>query len=65
MSVGNTGENKLQRCNWLLELRSGILFYRVVKESLVEQNPKGGEEQPRLVWLSGLSADLRTKGSLV
>lgn len=49
MSVGDTGENKLQTCNGLLELRSLVLLHRVVKESLAEQGPKGGEEQSRAV----------------
>lgn len=49
MSVGNTRENKLQKYNGLLELRSLVLLHRVVKESLTEQRPKGGEEQSRAV----------------
>lgn len=48
MSVGNTGENKLQKCNGLLELRSLVLLHRVVKESLAEQGPKGDEERAEL-----------------
>lgn len=48
MSVGNTRENKLQKCNGLLELRSLTFLHRVVKESLAEQRPKGGGSREEL-----------------
>lgn len=45
MSVVNTGENKLQKCNGLLKLGSVITSCRVVKESITEDAPF--EQKPK------------------
>lgn len=38
MSVGNTGENKVQKYNRLLKL-GGVLSYKMVKVHLAEEVP--------------------------